>query len=338
VPSIAPGHFAAAAAIPQRGGSDAAIGLTNGKVLVLGAGHPLLYDPALNQFSGAGAMVVERRDPLVAALPGGKVLVIGGDTFGGCALTNVDDVEIYDAAANTFSRVTSPIVGDVYDAATSLAGGTVLLTGGWTIDEAHPDGFRSSALFDPSTKAFTLLGGSLQPAPGAAVSALPDHTVLFAGGFVQSGSDYVATDAAVIYRPDHRDFVSASQSMRWARGNATATLLSDGRVLIAGGQRASDSDAAAYANAAELYDYRTGQFASTGIMAAKRSGHSATLLAGGSVLLAGAAGTSAEIWSDGTFHFTAGPMTKSRSGAIAVLLGSGRVLVIGNGSADLYQP
>jgi hypothetical protein len=340
VPKINSGYFAAAAAIPKGGGSDAAILLPNGKVLVLGAGRALLYTPATNTISPAGAMVVERQWPLAAALPGGKVLVIGGYSFQGCVSRNIDDVEVYDSAANRFSRIDSPFVGDVYEVATTLADGKILLTQGWTVDEAHPDGIRSSALFDPVTSKFTLLDGSLQPLPGAAASRLPDGSVLFAGGMVASGNGYAATDAAVLYRPNLGTFVSVAGKMTVPRSNASATLLPDGTVLIAGG-RSSDEAADAenyYLNSAELYDYRTGQFTATGSMLARRSGHSATLLADGSVLIAGAAGASAEIWSNGSFHATAGPMTHPRLTPSGVALPDGRVLVVGEGTADLYQP
>jgi hypothetical protein len=342
VPNIKSGYFAAAAPIPKGSGSDAAILLTNGKVLVLGAGRALLYNPATNTFSPAGAMVVERRGPLAAKLPGGKVLVIGGDTFQGCALGNIDDVEMYDAATNRFSRITSPIVGDVYQAATTLADGTVLLTGGWTVDDAYPDGIRSSALFDPVTMKFTLLDGSLQPQPGAAVTTLPDGTVLFAGGLVDSGNtySYVAIDTAVLYRPATRDFAPVTGTMTVPRANATATLLPDGTVLITGGRSTDEAGDAEnyYLSSAELYDYRTGQFTATGSMLNKRSEHTATLLPGGSVLIVGSAGTSAEIWSNGSFHATAGPMTHPRSSPATVVLPDGRVLVVGEGTADLYRP
>jgi len=340
VPSIAAGHFAAAAALPKGAGSDAVTLLSNGKVLFLGAGKPELYNPATNAFSAAGPMVAERRNPLAAALPGGKVLVIGGDSFAGCALSNIDIVEVYNSATNTFSQINSPVVGDVYQTATSLADGTVLLTGGWTIDDAHLDGFRSSALFDPATSAFTLLGGDIQPAPGAAASLLPDHTVLFAGGLVGNDGTFTPIGTAVVYRPDHHDFVTLAGTMTVPRTSASATLLPDGRVLIVGGGTTDSWDGCSGTclSSAETYDYRTGTFASAGTMAAPRAGHGATLLASGGVLIAGAAGTSAEVWTSGTFAATAGPMTHARPMTIAVRLPSGRVLVVGSGTADLYQP
>ncbi len=41
---------------------------------------------------------------------------------------------------------------------------------------------------------------------------------------------------------------------------------------------------------------------------------------------------------NGTFSRTAAPMTHPRAATVAVLLPNGRVLVVGNGTADLYQP
>jgi hypothetical protein len=91
-----------------------------------------------------------------------------------------------------------------------------------------------------------------------------------------------------------------------------------------------------------MYDYRTGQFTGAGDMVVGRGGHTATLMPGDRVLFIGgtavAQGKSAEVWAGGTFSATAGSMTHPRDTTIAVLLPNGRVLVVGNGTADLYQP
>ena len=69
--------------------------------------------------------------------------------------------------------------------------------------------------------------------------------------------------------------------MSRARGASTATLLRDGRVLVAGGHSGGSQASA------ELYDPVTGSWTATGEMIGARQFHTATLLPDGDVLVAG---------------------------------------------------
>ena len=70
----------------------------------------------------------------------------------------------------------------------------------------------------------------------------------------------------------------------------TATLLSDGRVLVTGGQSAGDGNDNFVEKAAEIYDPGTGTWTLVDSMSRARYGHTATLLPDGTVLIAGGAG------------------------------------------------
>jgi hypothetical protein len=137
--------------------------------------------------------------------------------------------------------------------------------------------------------------------------------------------------------PDsHLGSVTPAAPMLQPRSGQTATLLPDGKVLIAGGMRQNQD----FYKSAELYDPATGKSNLTGEMNVARVGHVAVLLRSGKVLIAGGwvggGGTdSAELYDPATGKFTlVAKMTIRRGRPSATMLTDGDVLIAGGEERD----
>jgi hypothetical protein len=172
---------------------------------------------------------------------------------------------------------------------------------------------------------------------------LHDGRILVTGGFAD-GDEFLAD--AELYDPARGRWDGALPMARPRLGH-TATVLADGRVLVAGGERAvgilalvvPGVPAGAYARgrAAELFDPRLGVWTPTGAMAVHRSAPSATLLSDGRVLLAGGYDpehntqvATAELYDPAanSWRFT-GSMGSARASQTAILMDDGGALVAG---------
>ena len=198
---------------------------------------------------------------------------------------------------------------------------------------------------------FSATGNMSVPRQAHTAALLPSGKVLISGG--SSGYNGSVLASAELYDPGSGSF-TATGDMTMPRLNHTATLLPDGKVLIAGGQT-NRAYPPAVLRSAELYDPATGTFTATVDMASGRGGHSATLLADGTVLIAGGADfdgvniflSGAEIYDPVKRAFRAtGSMMTGRAGPSAALLPNGKVLIAAghNGddgpitSVEIYDP
>jgi hypothetical protein len=329
--------------------------LADGSVLIAGGydnndsalASAVLYHPATNTFSPTGPLAVARGLHAATRLADGRVLIAGGGpaSYAGAG-TFLASAELYDPKTGTFSPTGSMATSREDHTATLLPDGRVLIAGGNDVGD-HAVG--SAELYNPKSGTFSPTG-SMRTARGFhTATLLSDGRVLIVGGNAGSWSFTGAIRAsAEIYDPKAGTF-SPTGSMSVGRAWHTATLLSDGRVLVAGGEYNGQDLASA-----EIYDPKTGRFSPTGPMAVGRIYHTAALLADGRVLIAGGGSdytdrlflASAEIYDPKAGTFTAtGEITDARTYHTATLLSDGRVLVTGGyghlaplASAEIYDP
>ncbi|MEK7703660.1 MAG: kelch repeat-containing protein, partial [Myxococcota bacterium] len=165
-------------------------------------------------------------------------------------------------------------------------------------------------------------------------TALSDGRILIAGGYVPGLPDTVLATCE-LWSPSTGQFLPTG-AMSLARRWHTATVLYDGRVLVAGGDGASGASATSY----ELWDPGIGAWSlGPDALGGARYAHTATRLPDGRVLLAGGEGSGAgsEIWDPLANGGRGGPtsswpMVERQPGAAAIRLADGRVVVTGGGA------
>ncbi len=173
-----------------------------------------------------------------------------------------------------------------------------------------------------------------------AAALLPSGQVLIVGGIARNG---VMQSTAELFDPTTGRFSAAGKLQSQHGWGVTATLLRDGKVLVAGGSTGCDSPC--YTFSAELYDPSARTFVSTGNMTAPRAGARALLLPTGDVLFVGGIEISnsnptatAELYHPSTATFSPTGATHLPDPSQLVLLMNGKVLVVGASGTELYDP
>ena len=239
--------------------------------------------PRAATWTATGEMTEARTHYTATLLPDGKVLVAGG-RIGANGDRSANSAELYDPASGTWTATGSMQGARDGQTATRLLDGTVLVAGG----DSRADGsaVATAELYDPDTGTWTATGDMLVPGRGDTATLLLNGKVLVAGGDFEG-------NRAELFDPG-RGTWTATGMMITPRTGHTATLLRDGRVLVTGGEERSGPTT-------ELYDPSTGLWTATGDggktavdgagdrawMNTVRTGHTATLLPDGRVLVAG---------------------------------------------------
>ena len=295
-----------------------------------------IFHPASNSFEGVSSKLITQRDGHIATLlADGKVLLAGGSLFEGAIAHN--SAEIYDPATGLFTSTGAMKARRTNHTATLLKDGRVLIVGGtdgWLDESLNTGDIEIAEIYDEATGTFSTAGRMSSVRFKHTATLLPDGRVLVAGGSANYSD--TGTNSAEIFDPATGIFTPSGQFVGNREGH-TATLLNDGGVLLAGGGWFSDSwEIQNVYSDAYTFNVATGQFALSDFLITPRTGHTATLLNNGHVLLAGGnvaryqSTAAVELFDSANSRFLpSGSMHVARIGHAATLLNDGRVLVTG---------
>jgi uncharacterized delta-60 repeat protein len=334
--------------------------LPDGRVLAVGSldpefqnpearGSAEIFDPDENTWTPAALIPDpaerERGHHTATLLPDGRVLVVGGLTNfppGPSILRKT--AFIFDPKTDGWTATSDLSIARSHHTAILLPNGRVLVAGG--SNEPRGTATASTELFDPATETWTPVGDLNAARVLYTATLLPDGRVLATGGLsalaIAGGVPIASTE---VFDPATGTWTPIGD-LNIPHALHSATLLVDGRVLVAGGG-GSPLDPLPQTAEAELLSSPTGRWTVTGELKTRRDGHTTTLLPNGRVLVAGgkgAAGSSAEVFDPATGRWmVTGELKTRRDGHTATLLPRGRVLVAGGkgaagSSAEVFDP
>jgi hypothetical protein len=298
------GNFTAGKGMGTPRGRHTATLLKNGQVLVTGGvqnnGQALasaeIFDPTTGMFTPTKGNLVDARESHTATLLNdGRVLLTGG---AGSSLPYILTAELFDPTTGMFTPTGNMQVARAGQTATLLQDGKVLVLGGTGLSSfGNPlqQSLGTAEVFDPTSGTFSQTGNLGTARTAHTATLLKDGNVLVTGGLDYSAPLGIPQESALssseLFDPTKGSF-APTVSMTTPRSGHSATLRSDGTVLVAGGliivgQTKQNSFLVQSLDSAELFDPTGSTVTKTGSMETPRFGHASTLLQDGKVLVTG---------------------------------------------------
>jgi hypothetical protein len=316
--------------------------LPNGRVLIAGGmvrngvflASAELYDPATGTFATAGSLGSVRGYGATATLlANGKVLITGGKGERSCNAS----AEIYDPSTNQFAPTGAMTTQRCSGVAIRLLDGKVLVAGGDITPDNEPQ--VSAEIYDPATGVFRATGSMRTPRDYFAGALMKDGRVLVAGGSSAGQHANTTVEAsAEMFDPSTGRF-SVAGEMSTPRDKLGSALLSNGTVIMVGGQAASPWGTPL--SSTEIYDPASGRISAGPMMGFGRFKLPRGLvpLANGRLLIAGGA-ERPEVYdpASNAFFTVGGEKLSEYYFSTVTLLSNNTALIVGGRHAWLYEP
>jgi len=215
--------------------------LPDGRVLVAGGDSndsPTatceIFNPSTGQWTVTGAMAARRMNHVAASISNGKVLVAGGFGLPNGANSALS-AEIFDPSTGLWTQTGTPISARYRATVNVLDSGRVLVVGG----VGNSGVLSSTEVYDQISGIWTASDSLSSARFNHTATLLPSGRVLAIGGGAYNGISPLSS--AEIYNPLTGLWKLISTPIVTPRGNHTATLLTNSRVLISGGTITSGS-------------------------------------------------------------------------------------------------
>lgn len=258
--------------------------LKDGRVLVTGgaysqSGEPFtqlkscaIYDPLTNHWIPVRNINYPRSGHTATLLKDGRVLVVGGNV----STSPTSDYfykscEIYDPLIDQWKIVDSLKYPRTHHSAALLPDGRVLIISGhYAVSYPNITYLKSCEVYDPINNIWTETDSIKLPQSGNSLVMLADGNIFISGGYYQNKYCQLFLTSLMTW--------SFLGSMSVGRDNHTATVLSNGKILIVGGPNVKNC---------EVFDPYLKTFSTTDSLPYDLFGHSAILLDNGKILVSG---------------------------------------------------
>jgi MYXO-CTERM domain-containing protein len=190
------------------------------------------FDATSEKWTPVSPMTHKRIGHYLTTLPTGSALAVAGIST--TTLADLADAEIYTPVTNKWAA-TGSLAETRYDfGGTTLPDGRVLVAGGYEIVKSGPT--AGAELYDPNKLSWSKAGSLATARSELTLTALPGGLAVAAGGVVRNEQKAITAylKSVEVYDPGANTW-SSLPDMKQARYGHTATMLDDGRVLVAGG-------------------------------------------------------------------------------------------------------